>query len=165
MFVKNAPFLVKVLGRVLAEVPDYSVRIIGSSEDHVRGLVSGLDAGCRSRIEIPGLIRNPELPPHYQEAQICLCPSYTESFHIASAEALCCGCSVVGDARIASMPYFVSLGAGTLACDRSLDNFVDAVMAEISAWRSGERNPTQIATAAASKFHPANVAAAVLRCT
>jgi glycosyltransferase involved in cell wall biosynthesis len=162
MFVKNAPFLVKVLGRVLSEAPDYYVRIIGSGEDYVRKLVSGLDAGCRSRIEIPGPVRNPELPPHYQEAQICICPSYTESFHIPSGEAMCCGCSVVGDAQIASMPYFVSLGAGTVSCNGTLNNFADAVLAEIAAWRAGERDPAKISKAAIAKFHPEKVAAAVM---
>jgi hypothetical protein len=64
------------------------------------------------------------------------------------------------------MPYFASIGSGTLSCDGSLNNFADAVQAEIAAWRAGERDPVKISEAARKRFHPSNVAAAVLRaCT
>ena len=94
----------------------------------------------------------------YQESQILLCTSYIESFHIAAGEALCCGCSVVGDVRISSMPYLCSTSSGTLSCDLSVNNLRDALQAEIQAWERGERDPIQIGRTWTQRLHADRVA-------
>jgi hypothetical protein len=60
------------------------------------------------------------------------------------------------------MPYLTGLGSGTTSCDSSLDNLRDAVMAEINAWHSGERDPVQISRAWQARLHPDRVAAALM---
>jgi hypothetical protein len=82
---------------------------------------------------------------------------------IAAGEALCCGCSVVGDAKLPSMPYLTGLGSGTPSCDSRLDNLQDAVLAEISAWQSGERDPVQISRAWQERLHADRVGGAFLK--
>ena len=160
---KNTPLLLRVLERVLSGQPRYSARIIGSGAEVVKELAQRLNPDCRSRIEIVGWVDHAKLPAFYGESQIFLCASRYESFLIAAGEALCCGCSVVGDARIASMPYLTGLGSGTVSCDCSLDNLGDAVMAEINAWQSGERDPAQIGRAWQARLHADRVAAAILK--
>jgi glycosyltransferase involved in cell wall biosynthesis len=160
---KNAPLLLRVLERVLSEQPHYSARIIGSGSEVVQQLAQHLNADCRSRIDIVGPVDHAKLPAHYAECQIFLCTSRYESFLIAAGEALCCGCSVVGDARIASLPYFAGLGSGTISCDSSLNNLRDALMAEISAWQTGQRDPVQISRAWQARLHPDHVAEALVK--
>ena len=160
---KNAPLLLRVLQRVLTEQPHYSARIIGSGAEVVKKLAQNLSADCRSRIDITGKVENAKLPALYGESRIFLSTSRYESFLIAAGEALCCGCSVVGDARIATMPYFAGSNSGTVSCNSSVDNFRDALTAEINAWQSGERNPTQISQTWQARLHPDRVAQALLK--
>ena len=160
---KNTPLLLRVLERVLSEQPQYSARIVGGGADIVKALAQRMSADCRARIEIVGRVDHARLPALYGESQIMLCSSRFESFFIAGGEAVCCGCSVVGDARIASMPYLTGLASGTTSCDSSPDNLRDAVMAEISAWQSGERDPVQISRAWQGRLHPDRVAGAFLK--
>jgi len=159
---KNPDLLVRVLGRALSAEPGYSARVIGGGQDKIKRLVRKLKDSIASQIEVLGVMSHEDLRNHYQESQISLCSSFYESFHLASAEALCCGCSVVGDARISSMPYFASFGSGTLACDLSLDNLSDALLAEIDAWRCGERDPVRISSYWTSKLHPEHAARKLL---
>jgi glycosyltransferase involved in cell wall biosynthesis len=160
---KNTPLLLRILERVLSEQPQYSARIIGSGAEIVQKLAQRLKPDCRSRIEIVGRVDHAKLPAYYGESQIFLCTSRYESFLIAAGEALCCGCSVVGDATIASMPYFTELGSGTLSSDSSLDNLRNALMTEIDAWQSGHRDPVQISRAWQARLHPDHVAEALLK--
>jgi glycosyltransferase involved in cell wall biosynthesis len=152
---KGTPVLVRVLERVLSEQPGYSCRIIGGGGEYVRRLQSD---GCKSRMNIVGRVSHQQLASHYQEPQILLCTSFYESFHIASAEALCCGCSVVGDVKISAMPYFCSASSGTTSCDRSVNNMRDALHAEIDAWRRGDRDPAGISATWTARLHPDRVA-------
>jgi glycosyltransferase involved in cell wall biosynthesis len=161
-FQKGTPALARVLERVLSEQPAFSARVIGVGEDRVRELMRPLDDAVKSRIQIPGRVSHTQLPGHYQQARILLCTSYLESFHIASGEALCCGCSVVGDVRISSMPYLCSASSGTLSCDLSVDNLSDALRAEIDAWERGDRDPMQISNTWTQRLHPEKVAARFL---
>jgi glycosyltransferase involved in cell wall biosynthesis len=160
---KNTPLLLRVLERVLSEQPRYSARIIGSGSEAVQNLAQRMSADCRSRIDIAGRVDHSKIPAFYRESQILLCTSRYESFMIAGGEALCCGCSVVGDGRIASLPYLTGLGSGTTSCDSSLDNLRDAAMVEINAWQSGERNPVQISRAWQARLHADRVAGAFLK--
>jgi glycosyltransferase involved in cell wall biosynthesis len=160
---KNAPLLLKVLERVLSEQPHYSARIIGSGAEIVQKLVQQMNSDCKSRLDIVGRVDHAKLPAFYRESQIFLCTSRYESFLIAAGEALCCGCSVVGDARIASLPYLAGLGSGTVSCDSSVVNLRDAVTAEINAWQSGERDPAQISQMWQVRLHADHVAEAFLK--
>jgi glycosyltransferase involved in cell wall biosynthesis len=160
---KNTPLLLRVLERVLSEQPQYSARIIGSGSEVVHELAQRLNADCRSRIDIVGQVDHAKLPAYYGESQIFLCTSRREGFMIAAAEALCCGCSVVGDARLAFLPYMIGLGSGTTSCDSSADNLRDAVMAEINAWQSGERNPVQISRDWQERLHADRAASTLLK--
>jgi glycosyltransferase involved in cell wall biosynthesis len=157
---KNTPLLVRCLAQVLALRPGCSARIVGSGDTVVKQLIDSLrlPADCRSRIHVLGPVKHEDLFALYQESQISLCSSHYESFHIASGEALCCGCSVVGNGQIPAMPYFCSAASGTVSCDGSVNNFLDAVLAEIDAWRRHERDPAQISQTWTARLHPDGVA-------
>ena len=160
---KNAPLLARVVQRVLQEQPEYSVRILGDDGELVRNFLLPRNNEYAARVEILGNLEHKKLPPLYQESQIILCTSYMESFHIAAAEALCCGCSVVANGRISSMPYFVQFGSGAISCDLSLSGFTDALFAEIDCWKTGDRDPLQISKTWTAKLHPQEVARSFVR--
>lgn len=162
LHLKGAPLLVRTLGVVLAREPAYSARLIGAGADALRRLVQALPSEVQTRIQVLGPVPHQQLPAHYQESQIILSTSTSESFGIACAEALCCGCSVVGLAKIGSMIHFCSTYSGTLAPTRSVGNYSDAVLAEISAWRNGERDPEKMSAIWTRKCHVENVARAVV---
>jgi glycosyltransferase involved in cell wall biosynthesis len=160
---KNTPLLVRVLERVLAEQPRCSARVIGSGSEVVQNLTRHWQADCRARLDIVGRVDHAKLADFYRDSQAFLCTSRHESFLIAAGEALCCGCSVVGDATIASMSYFAGMSSGTTSCDSSVDNLRDALMAEIKAWQSGQRDPAQISQAWQARLHADHVAETFLK--
>jgi len=160
--VKGGELLVRVLDNVLSREPAYSGRIVGSGETLIRKLVEKLPKEIHSRIEITGPISHNRIAAECQKSQIAVNTSTSESFGIACAEALCCGCSVVGHALIGSMIYFCSASSGTLASTRSLGNYTDALLAEIHAWRSGERDPVQISNTWTRRLHVERIAEAVV---
>jgi hypothetical protein len=161
---KNAPLLVTALGDALAASPLWKAEIIGTGEDRLLKLVSGLPKQARGRIKICGPVPNDQLPRILRRCRISLCTSYHESFHLATAEALCCGCSFVGDGRISSMASFASMeGSGTISPDLSKDNLVKALRREMELWDGGQRDPVKIGRTWTGLVHPKQAAAAILR--
>jgi glycosyltransferase involved in cell wall biosynthesis len=161
--VKGADLLVKALAAVLEREPSYAARIIGSGERELSKMLIRLPSSVQKRISLTGTLPNRELPAHYQAAQIFLNTSYSESFGIAAAEALCCGGSVVGLAAISSFNYFCSEASGTLASHRTVGAYCDALLTEIEAWRSGHRDPQKISQLWCARVQAPNVASSVLK--
>lgn len=147
---KDAPMLVRVLGAVLAQAPDYTALVAGAGEEGLRQLLAQLPATVRDRIQIVGRQTHRQLWQLYQESQMLFFPSRYEGFPNAAAEALSCGCSIVGPARIASLNYCASHSSGTLAFRRTGHDLADALGAEVAAWRDGEREPRAIS----AHWHP-----------
>jgi len=73
----------------------------------------------------------------YGRSQIILITSLWESFNIAAAEALCCGCSLVGPHRDCIMRWFAAENCGTTAERYDRQGMVDALLTEIRAWEEG----------------------------
>ncbi len=53
------------------------------------------EVGVRDRIDFVGSVAHHELPYFYAAADICVMPSYSESFGLVGLEAQACGCPVV----------------------------------------------------------------------
>jgi glycosyltransferase involved in cell wall biosynthesis len=141
---KDAPKLVKCLAEVLRREPGHHANVYGLGDDIVRKLVSRLPLSIRTRIEISGPVPPVVLLSAYRCSQIIFVPSRYESFHIATAEALCCGASAVGPPALPSFIDFVGAQSGTLSTTRSVADLVDATSAEIRAWQEKRRDPEKI---------------------
>ena len=141
---KNFPLLLKVLDGFLRLHPNWSAEVVGGLPEDAESQIARLSSGSRKRIEFAGRVSHQELAPHYQTARIFVMTSRFESFNIAAAEALCCGCSVVGPAEIPSMPFFARESSGSLASRNSYAHMLDALCAEAEAWRQGHRDPSKI---------------------
>jgi D-inositol-3-phosphate glycosyltransferase len=64
-----------------------------SEKERLKAIASSLDV--RDRIEFLGSVAHHELPYFYSAADVCVMPSYSESFGLVGLEAQACGCPVV----------------------------------------------------------------------
>ncbi len=102
---KNLPLLLKTLRNFLDQNPDWTSLVIGS----------GLPAKSpHPRITFLPLTNSTQLARHMQESMISLSTSRYESFGLAAAEALCCGCRLAEHDNPLSIASFDGLtGLGT----------------------------------------------------
>ena len=98
---------VEVAIRALALLRDRAhddVRLLILGEDSVDGEESEKErlkaianaAGLRDRVDFVGSVAHHELPFFYSAADVCVMPSYSESFGLVGLEAQACGRPVVG---------------------------------------------------------------------
>lgn len=160
--IKGSDMLVRVLTNVLERNAEYRAVIIGGGNELVLSKLRSAPTGISSRIRVTGPLPNTAAVAYYQSSQILLNTSYSEGFSLAAAEALCCGCSVVGSANISCFNYFTSESSGTMATRRTLPFYQDALCAEIEAWALGMRNPEAISATWTSRLHAPAVARKVL---
>lgn len=162
--VKNLPLVLKVLADFLALHPDWSALLVGRLPQDFERRLSPIPPAIRARLQALGPIPHDQLSRCYQSSKIYLLGSWYESFNIAAAEALCCGCSMVGPADIAAVPYFVAgSAAGTVACRRTHLHLLDALCAEAQAWNAGWRDTRQIASFWRQRVGSKSVAAQYLK--
>jgi D-inositol-3-phosphate glycosyltransferase len=62
-------------------------------KERLKGIASAL--GVRDRVDFLGSVAHHELPYFYSAADVCVMPSYSESFGLVGLEAQACGCPVV----------------------------------------------------------------------
>jgi glycosyltransferase involved in cell wall biosynthesis len=138
---KDFPMLEKTLAGFLRRHPDWKVTIVGGGTPP--GRLSQIDP--QGRIAFHEKLNHQQLATEYNRSKIYLMVSRFESFCIAAAEALCCGCSVVGSCDVPSSYYFAEPKSGSVANPRTPDAFWKALDQEVEAWKKGERNPETIA--------------------
>jgi D-inositol-3-phosphate glycosyltransferase len=64
-----------------------------NEKDRLKGVAAEL--GVRDRVDFVGSVAHHELPYFYAAADVCVMPSYSESFGLVALEAQACGCPVV----------------------------------------------------------------------
>lgn len=114
----------------------------------------------REKIILRGYISNHLLLEEYKKAKIILCPSSYEGCHIASTEALCCGCSVVIPNRpepLRSLVWYTSKNSGTISDEDTPESLAKALHNELQEWENGNRDAQIIAEAWSQHFHPDKV--------
>lgn len=162
--VKRPELLMRTLEYVLATVPDVKAVVAGRHPERLIALMNTWNTGLRTRVTATGVLRNDQLREHYCRSQVSICSSRSESFHIASAEAVCCGCSVVGP-DIPTLPgirYFASKNSGTLSEGESPEAIGRAVLEELALWDAGQRDPVVISREWTAELHADKVAHRIL---
>jgi D-inositol-3-phosphate glycosyltransferase len=97
---------VEIAIRALALLRDRrhdDVRLLILGEDSLEGEESekarlkaiASEVGVRDRVDFVGSVAHHELPYFYAAADVCVMPSYSESFGLVALEAQACGCPVV----------------------------------------------------------------------
>ncbi len=142
---KNPKLLVKTLVNFLRSKKDYQAKIIGSGDDVVRKLLDKYGSDLGDRVKILGHLTHNQLQAHLKTAQIFFMPSRWESFGLAAAEAVCCGCSIVGT-PLEPLKYLSGQGfSGETAADFSLKAVSSALFLAADKWEHKEYNPEEIA--------------------
>ena len=82
-----------VLRRFLRENPDWSLIIVGP--EHVDSVISYFSTDVRQQVCAIGRIKRDQLIHLYETCDVLILPSFYESFGLAAAEAMACGCTVI----------------------------------------------------------------------
>lgn len=157
---KDPRLTMKVLSIFLKEHPNWCVDVIGRGSKRLENYKQNWDRGISNRLSLHDFLPHDQLIECYSRSQILLCASRFESFHIASAEALCCGCSVVVGKHplLASTSWFTTCSSGTLSPNRNSYQLANALRNEALEWERGNRCPEFISTHWSNILHAPNVA-------
>lgn len=153
---KRQHFLMKTLESYYEGGGDAATEIYGTMTPELQSWHAALPDSVRSRIALKGYLENRKLKEVYNRARCIVCSSTHESSHIVSAEALCCGCSVVTTNRprnLSVLHWYTTRQSGIIAENDSPEALAKALREEHSAWEEGKRNPAEIAAAWQPHFH------------
>ena len=161
--IKGAELLMRTTRRCLEKDPDLQVEVYGSPNKAMSQWQRGLPQPLQRRLHLKGVVSNTEIAAALRRARVSLCTSLTESYHAASAQALCCGCSVVGPDTpdVPSMQWFATEPFGRTA-KRDEASLAMAVALEMSSWDHGERDSTAISQHWGGLLHAPCIAKAIL---
>ncbi len=135
---KNPQKLIQSLNKFLIFKKDWKAIIIGSGENIIKKYVKNLDNSVKDRIIITGPIKHDDIKNHLLKSKIFFMPSRWESFGVAAAEALCCGCTIVGS-PIESLRYLTMQGfSGSTSYSWDEDAFWGSLVYESNKWEKGE---------------------------
>lgn len=142
---KNPKLLIRTLVDFLRPRKDYQAKIIGSGEKVIRKLLNRYGNDVSGRVEVLGQLAHDQLLGHLETAKIFIMPSRWEGFGIAAAEAVCCGCSIVGT-PLASLKYLSRQGfSGETAVNFSKQAVLAALFSAAEKWERQEYNSEEIA--------------------
>lgn len=161
---KDPDLMLAVLKSFLSSHPEWSAEIIGRGGTALVSRCVNWSPQIRDRLVLTEAVDRDALAVRYASSKILLCASRFESFHISSAEAVCCGCSlVVADhPLLASTAWFTTEDTGTLVANRSVESLVTGLTREAEAWHSGQRNPHRISERWSTLLHAHHVATHIL---
>ncbi len=129
---KNPELTLKVALAFCKSHTDWTFEIIGRGANELPEKFR-LNALPSNLIFTPQMDRI-ALRERYLDAALIFCASRYESYHIASAEAVCCGCRVVVPRHplLASTAWFTQQDSGTIAVSHRTADLLDALTLEVS---------------------------------
>lgn len=153
--VKRPDFLRKGLSLLLSKNRRVKCYIIGTGFKEMNEWKAKLPPQDAVRVVIIENVRNFELADLYKKTLICLCSSVREGTHNVSAEALCCGCSIVAPDNPGLMvhKWYASEESGRIAKDDTPEAFAEAIEEEINNWNQGKRDPYKISGIWTKRVH------------
>lgn len=131
-------------------------RVYGEITATLRDWHAQLPSEIADKIKLLGYLQNSLLWEEYKKSRVIMCPSRYEGSHNVSAEALCCGCSVVTSPRhvgLRDVVWYTTKESGTVAGEDTASALAEALAQEFDHWKAGRRNPYAIAEAWQPHFH------------
>lgn len=153
--VKRPLFMMSVAKEILERDASVRVEIYGRIGSQVQGFYDKLPQHIKSRLFLMGYALNHTLPEIYNKAQVAICTSRSEGTHIASAEAICCGCSLVIPPRnsLKVLHWYTTHDSGRVADEDTPESMAEAVINELQMWRDNKRSAEHIANFWQANFH------------
>lgn len=162
---KRSRFLMQTLQRYYQGNHNNTVtEIYGTITPELQAWHAGLPTVAREHISLKGYLANAMLKDVYHRARIICCTSSHESSHIVSAEALCCGCSVVVTnlpKTLSVLHWYTTRQSGRISEKDTPESLAQALTDENKAWENGERNPEAISSYWKQHFHADKVYAGI----
>lgn len=156
---KRPHLLMSTLELAMPQAKHWEAEIYGNIPPFLQEWHGHLPEDVRSRIHLAGYLPNAKLQKKYSRAKISICTSRSEGTHIASAEALCAGASVVGPhltPMLNCLQWYVSHDSGTLSPQDTPESMAGALLEEIRCWEEGKRSPEKISRHWCSLLHAEN---------
>jgi len=116
----------------------------------------------RDSVTFPGLIKQEQMPYFYSAADVCVVPSYYESFGLVALESLACGTPVVAT-DVGELKSIIRQGeTGYIVADNDPRHLADKI-ALLLAGPSPDARTVASMRQSVSRFSWTNIAAAVIR--
>lgn len=150
----------------LRGIPGLRLVVIGGGEDSQReiGQLGKLasDLETEDAVTFLGLVKHEQLPYFYNAADVCVVPSYYESFGLVALESLACGTPVVAT-DVGNHQKIIRQGeTGYVVRDNAPRRLADKI-ALVLAWPNADMESALSIRASVSEFGWSNVAEAVIR--
>jgi|694.fasta_scaffold110456_2 glycosyltransferase involved in cell wall biosynthesis len=157
---KNPTTLLDALDGFLGARPDWRACVIGNGASRLANRLDRLQLKNLRRCDFVNFITPDKLVALFCKARIGFWSSRSEGQIGAGAQALCCGCSVVGGSAgtLSCFHHYVSRESGRLALGMDATSLTEALRLEADAWDKRERDPKRISAIWCSEFHEKAVA-------
>jgi len=157
---KRTPLLMSAISHALNHRVATTYRIFGKITRELEAWHRSMPSAQRDRVFLEGMVTNSELAAAYQRAKVMLVSAAYEGCHNSSAEALCCGASVVAchSPFLGALEWHASKSSGRLANKANGADLGQALIDELAAWDQGERDPATISKAWTQEMLPDQVA-------
>lgn len=137
---KNAKTLIKVLTKLQT---NWSVNLIGYGSLHIAKKIKKNNP--KLILSTDEQLDHEKIFNKLSETKIFFAPSVSESFNLAAAEALCCGCSLVGG-PLPSFQYFYNNNkTGSLSVNFTPESLLETLKIDLKKWDKNIYQPKQIA--------------------
>lgn len=150
----------------LRDIPRLKLVVVGGGEDsqpeieQLRKLAGS--AGMGDTVTFTGLVKHEELPCYYSAADVCVVPSYYESFGLVALESLACGTPVVAT-DVGNLRSVIRQGeTGYVVRDNAPGSLADKISLLLGRPRIDKRSALLI-RASVSGFGWSSIAEAVIR--
>lgn len=153
--VKRPDFLMQTVSALYTMGCKAHVYIYGPTTQKMMDWQENLPDEAKEFVHVMGLVPNHILPEVYKKSRMVFCTSRSEGSHLASAEGLCSGCSVVTTPRreLNVLASYTTKNSGRIAKEDTPESLAEALMEELQAWELGERQAEKIAAAWQASFH------------
>ncbi len=154
--VKRPQFLMSALSNFYLNGGRAITKIYGTISEDITSWHQQLPSSIKEKILLIGYLQNNLLRNELNKAKIVVCTSRSEGCHIASAEGLCCGCSVVVSNRpdpLRTVSWYTTKNSGTISEEDTPESLAKALIHELGEWEKGNRDPQAIAEAWSPHFH------------
>ena len=162
---KGIDKLIKALP-YLRNIQGLRLLVIGGGEHSQHEIEQLRKLACNLKIQksvtFLDLVRHEQLPYFYSAADVCVVPSYYESFGLVALESLACGTPVVAT-DVGDFKSIIRQGeTGYVVVDNAPHHLADKIALLLSR-PSADIESAQLIRATVSKFSWANVAEAIVR--
>ena len=144
---KGIESLIRAMGYI-KHIPELKLLVVGGDE-HSHSQIEMLknvchDLGIEESVVFIEMVKQEMLPYYYSAADICVVPSYYESFGMVAMESMACGTPIVAT-RVGNMENIVLEGeTGYLADNNSPESLADSISQAITKLENGGFNTDTI---------------------